>query len=181
MKYSFLFLVLFVLISCKSDDDSTNPIDQLPPATQTGANTFGCLINGEPFNTRGAPFGPPSKGASYQYVYDFTNQSSYYNFQVYGNNRETTIGVSINIIFSNYEDLQVGSYLLSIESAENIWGMGSYLKSGDVYDTSYLNTGYINIAYLDYENRIVSGTFEFNVDVNGDVYHVTDGRFDFNF
>lgn len=26
-----------------------DPIDQLPPATQTGANTFGCLVNGEPF------------------------------------------------------------------------------------------------------------------------------------
>ncbi|WP_157487179.1 hypothetical protein [Gelidibacter algens] len=55
MKKLFLFtmplLCLFVLTftSCNNDDDApTDPIGQLPPMTQTGENTFGCLINGEP-------------------------------------------------------------------------------------------------------------------------------------
>ncbi|CAD0001286.1 hypothetical protein [Flavobacterium salmonis] len=47
-----LFTALFILTSCdkdKDDDKPTNPIDQLPPVTQTGANTFGCLLDGEVF------------------------------------------------------------------------------------------------------------------------------------
>jgi hypothetical protein len=51
MKHLLLFLVLALTVSCcKNDDDNnTNPIDQLPPATQTGANTGGALVNGEAF------------------------------------------------------------------------------------------------------------------------------------
>ena len=30
---------------CKKDDPAL--LDQFPPATQTGANTFGCLVNGQ--------------------------------------------------------------------------------------------------------------------------------------
>src|SRR5690554_1979895 len=51
MKTLFYYAVLFFsLTACNKDDDQPqDPIDQLPPVTQTGANTFGCLINGEPF------------------------------------------------------------------------------------------------------------------------------------
>jgi hypothetical protein len=45
MKALFALLVLtFTLTACSSDD--TNIEDRLPPETQTGANTFGCIING---------------------------------------------------------------------------------------------------------------------------------------
>ncbi|MFD2726605.1 hypothetical protein [Hyunsoonleella rubra] len=53
-----LLLSAFVLTTTccnKDDDNSTDPIDQLPPATQTGENTFGYLVNGTPIsitNTR---------------------------------------------------------------------------------------------------------------------------------
>jgi hypothetical protein len=52
MKHLLLFLALaFTLSCCNNDDDNTptNPIDQLPPATQIGANTGGALVNGEAF------------------------------------------------------------------------------------------------------------------------------------
>ena len=51
MKNIILILITTFTLSCcnKEDDNPQNPIDQLPLATQTGANTFGCLINGEPF------------------------------------------------------------------------------------------------------------------------------------
>jgi hypothetical protein len=51
MKRILLLLVTtFSLCCCDKDDDKPqNPVSQLPPETQVGANTFGCLINGEPF------------------------------------------------------------------------------------------------------------------------------------
>ena len=41
--YPLLLAALLGLSQCKKND--INPVDQLPPATQTGANTFGCLVN----------------------------------------------------------------------------------------------------------------------------------------
>lgn len=53
MKHFFLLLLTLSLSGCSKDDDRPiNPIDQLPPATQTGANTFGALLDGEAFIPR---------------------------------------------------------------------------------------------------------------------------------
>lgn len=38
-------VILFTACGCSKD----NLQEQLPPATQTGANTFGCLFNGKVF------------------------------------------------------------------------------------------------------------------------------------
>ena len=50
MKQLLLLATSFILISssCKKNK-SDNPINQLPPETQTGANTFGCLVDGKVF------------------------------------------------------------------------------------------------------------------------------------
>ena len=52
MKYqSLLFISLVLLLlssSCKKDN-----ISKLPPPTQTGENTFGCLVNGKAFVPKG--------------------------------------------------------------------------------------------------------------------------------
>ena len=50
MKYFFTYLLVLALpffyCGCSDDDDdSTNPIDELPHLTTTGENTFGCLVN----------------------------------------------------------------------------------------------------------------------------------------
>ena len=56
MKHAyFLALLLAALLGlsqCKKKRDPA-PEDQLPPATQTGANTFGCLVNGQPWTPQG--------------------------------------------------------------------------------------------------------------------------------
>jgi hypothetical protein len=49
MKTTMLFCIMTLFAACDKDDDKCQGIDCLPPATQTGAGTFGCLVNGEPF------------------------------------------------------------------------------------------------------------------------------------
>lgn len=44
LLFSILCFLFFTNIKCKKNDVIT--VDQLPPATQTGAGTFGCLLNG---------------------------------------------------------------------------------------------------------------------------------------
>ncbi|MGI4884718.1 MAG: hypothetical protein ACRYFR_07130 [Janthinobacterium lividum] len=60
-----LLLSLALLLGCKKNEQA--PVDQLPPATQTGANTFGCLLNGQTWTPKG------NDGASnYTVYYDKT-------------------------------------------------------------------------------------------------------------
>ncbi|GAA4504102.1 hypothetical protein GCM10023172_29960 [Hymenobacter ginsengisoli] len=57
---SLLLAALLGLSQCKKNDSSpAKPEDQLPPATQTGQHTFGCLLNGQPWTPAGNPFGGP--------------------------------------------------------------------------------------------------------------------------
>ena len=81
MKNMLLILLLTLLNSCGNDDDQpTNPIDQLPAATQTGANTFGCLLDGEAFI--------PSGGTNpLDCVYQFVGGG--YFFALQGNKRDS--------------------------------------------------------------------------------------------
>jgi hypothetical protein len=73
MKNTYHLLIAIALISilcsnsCKKH--SSDPLSQLPPATQTGAQTFGCLINGKAFTPGGSNFGGPVLACIYQYAY----------------------------------------------------------------------------------------------------------------
>ena len=69
-RYTFLLLLplLIILFSCNKDDDKpADPVDQLPPATQTGANTVGCLVNGKTFLPKGGGMSG-NKNCFYQFV-----------------------------------------------------------------------------------------------------------------
>jgi hypothetical protein len=50
-----LFLATFTLSCCNKGDDEQpkTELEKLPPATQTGANTAGCLVNGVAFLPKG--------------------------------------------------------------------------------------------------------------------------------
>ena len=47
-----LLVALLSLSQCKKNAPAP-AAEQLPPATQTGANTFGCLLNGQPWMPQG--------------------------------------------------------------------------------------------------------------------------------
>ena len=113
MKSILYLLFSFLLLSCGDDDNNnTDPIDQLPPLTNTGENTFGCLIDGRAFTPQGGGLGGPSRGASYQFI--FNDGDSYYNFQVFGRHfSEPFESIYINIQLQEFEDLQQGeTYIL---------------------------------------------------------------------
>ena len=59
MKKYFFLVIICLAVACSKKDNCDNPIDCLPPATQTGAGTIGCLINGQPFSPGGSQFSGP--------------------------------------------------------------------------------------------------------------------------
>ncbi len=176
MKIIQLILIMGLALntSCDKDDDQT-PIDQLPPATQTGAQTFGCLINGEPFVP--PRFGRNSPRAFYQFV------RGAYTLGISakkggGEELQTVIIGAIDI-----NSLNTGSHELTSELPGNF--IAKYLLGGGIVLNSVTtndNSGVINITKYDQENFIISGTFSFTVkDPDGNKIEITEGRFDLNY
>ncbi|HRZ31584.1 MAG TPA: hypothetical protein P5188_04690 [Flavobacterium sp.] len=158
-----LLLITFTLSCCNNNDDNPqNPLDQLPPATQTGANTFGCLINGEPFvvsNTSqqtaiyqggGVQFGA---GGVYIVVLD-----------------PFEIGV-------NYQFMDLGQGQARVRYFEDPNPqLGCHYEYNDTYQ------GTVRFTKIDTVNYIISGTFEFSsVTDNCENINITNGRFDLQY
>lgn len=162
------FLLLFIFInSCSDDDDTPNcqGIDCLPEATQTGAGTFGCLVNGEPFYAFGGV------NAQYQLI-----NGEY--FFVIGFARGAGFPRTI-LIESTERQIDLGLNNLSNGVAGNVYGFVGFEPF--INATTDLNyNGVLNISRLDQQNQIVSGTFEFEIlnPDDGQVYQITEGRFD---
>lgn len=173
-----LILLCIFLTSCSSDDDSSggnNPVNQLPEATQIGANTAGALVDGEPITPKGGGVNP-NLTAFYQFV-----DGTYFFSVGFADNTQNSIK-SINI-FTSKIPLEVNtSYALSNPDDSSLMGGGGeYSINGDEiqYNTIQNNTGELTITHLDEQNRIVSGTFWFDaVNEDGEVVEVREGRFD---
>ena len=167
-----LLLTTFTLSCCNNDDDKPqNPIGQLPPATQTGANTFGCLINGEPFvvsNTSNQTAIYQGGGLLIGGQKSINNNFSQVSIFI----SETNIG---EIISEN------NSYILNSNSVPK----GEYYIENQncFYFTSSNYSGSITITKLDNINFIVSGTFEFkSISDNCEgIINITNGRFDLQY
>lgn len=178
MKKLLLLLTIIITISCcnKNDDDTpTNPIDQLPPATQTGEQTFGCLINGKAFVP--PSFGNNAPSAFYQFV------DGAYTLGISSRTGGGTELKSINIGCLDMPLIEETNYTLLEFATGNYFGeyrIGSgFILEGS---SSISNPGNLTITNYDSENFIISGTFEFTVlDNEGNEINITNGRFDMNF
>ena len=176
LKFSILLLLLAccTAVSCdKNDDDSPQDlISQLPPATQVGANTFGALLDGEPFIPRG---GINPLDCQYQLI----NGERFFALQ--GNRRDeefNLIGLSLSTIAKDL--FENTSYDLLEERDGNVTGMYSF--NGDFYPTNMANSGKLTVTRLDLNSQIISGTFYFDIiDQNGNLREIRDGRFDMRF
>lgn len=187
MKFKNLLLflsapILLLSLQCKKDK---SPEEQLPPETQTGAGTFGCLVNGNIFKPKGDPFGGPILSASYQYLN--TSSSSGYFFSVSARNTTTaaTKGISIN---TDSLPIQQGQTIVLKKFGKKGAASGQFsifdnnTLSFNEYLTTALVTGELKIAKLDSINRIVSGTFWFDaVNSTGEKVQVRNGRFDMKY
>ena len=158
MKHIKLILVAvaaFILMApaCSKDDS-----DILPPATQTGANTFGCKINGVVYKCKG-----------------HTNANKWL----------ATEGCSFNL-YDNRVSLDAWIYKpkhkISIEFSYIEKKTGIYRENIRYY-TGYPIEGsdsYVNVTRFD--DKVISGTFQMDIKFSdGDIWHITDGRFDLTY
>jgi hypothetical protein len=165
--------MILTLTSCNNDDNDTKPIDQLPPATQIGANTFGCLLDGEVFL--------PGDGQNpLDCVYEFAN--GVFNLGLQANKRnENNYVVWIGLKAKEFELEENQTYNL-LEEGNPTNGYGVFGLAGSYSYTTQNYSGKLTITKLDLENKIISGTFFFDIqDFTGKIRKITEGRFDMQF
>ncbi|MGV7108178.1 hypothetical protein [Flavobacterium sp. U410] len=168
-KIVLLVLAAFTLGCCNKDDDSNA---SLPPATQTGAGTFACYVNGEAFiDTSGGWF-----NCFYQYV----DGEYYFSISGYDENL-TPISISLG---TRKKTISQGEVLELLEDINGNAIGGAFFKTSSTdglsSNTDSQYTGELTITKLDFTNHIVSGTFWFDVQhpVTGERIEIREGRFD---
>jgi hypothetical protein len=173
-----IVVCLLLTTCCKNDDDSTNPLDQLPPATMTGAQTIGCLVNGEPFTDSGIMnnFYQFVDGEYYLVInWDFDNSDGYKDGQIAISKIEVQENQTYVLDKSSYTD---GDY-----TGAGATFVSNLTETLGQFETNANFTGTIHFTRFDTENFIMSGTFEFQAQeiISGETITITDGRFDLNF
>lgn len=167
----YIFILVFLILGCSSDDDGCVGIDCLPEATQTGADTFGCLVNGEPFVDNSGDF---------NCFYQLVDGEYYFGIQ---SEREVLDLVLIGIGSNRSEIIKDTTIHLNDDVPNNFYAGLNIKNLGGTLLTSNSNDGQIIFTNFSINPNIVSAEFEFTVtDPNtGKVYEITEGRFDAQF
>ena len=172
-KFILLFIASLTLSCCNKDDD--NP-QTLPPATQTGAGTFACYVNGKPFID--------ASGGYFNCFYQFTGGEYYFSISgEYEGYKNSNLPWSISL-GTVHRTISEGETLQLLESINgNASGIAFFtfsINNSESSSTNLLYTGELTITKLDFTNNIVSGTFWFDVEhpITGEVVEIRDGRFD---
>lgn len=179
MKNLILLFALTLTLSCCNKDD--NPFlskDQLPAETQTGANTVGCLINGQVYLPSQSGINSPIN-CQYEYI-----NNEFFFIMSFSDDKNSGPNVSVQTLRINLS--QGETYILnknSIDNGDFTGGGGAYrLSSTNKYYTNAIKTGELKITRVDLSNSIISGTFWFDaINSNGEIVQIRSGRFDWNY
>lgn len=170
MIYKPIFLFLLVgLIACKKNELS--PLEQLPPATQTGANTFGCLVNGKAWTPKGNSGVKPN----FQLLLVPDAKGNIIDIRAYRLDNGSRTDLGIGSLVTSDGNL---TYHYQNKNSINI-GIINSMCNISVHD-SLFRDGSITLTRYDLANGIISGTFKCNLYKPncGDTIKITNGRFD---
>lgn len=170
LLYSCCILLCFTQATCKKEKPA---IEQLPPATQTGAGTFGCLINGKAFMPKGWGGREPNF-----YIIVDPGFDGNLHIKVY----RLIEGKKESISIFCYDIQQKGEYTIDADKRtwinyRNEMSNCNFLQASDNYVS-----GILKITKYDLQNRIIAGEFEcklFDEASGCDTIKVTNGRFDY--
>jgi hypothetical protein len=173
----FLFITAATILCsfsrCKKDDDP-----QLPPETTTGANTFGCKVNGKVFVPRDGNGRP---GLFCQYVYLGNGPGGGWSLNIPAYNYSTERGVSIVTDSLFLEENKVYEFKTTKGNAKAFYRV-NINRGVDVFPKIDNESGQLFVTKHDLTNRILSGTFSFiGTNGTGEQVNITEGRFDIRY
>lgn len=164
--------------SCKKDK-LVNEIDKLPPATQTGANTFGCLVNGKAWIAQ-------NKDCSiicddpFKIFYDAGMGGNLF-IKAFRKDNQNKVDDFISLPFDSTNFNLLHNYqnrshtIFSYRNNKNIGSCKEYIS----YDSTVITYGHVYLTKYDLQAGVVSGTFEIQLRKIGcEDINITNGRFD---
>lgn len=184
--------LVLVLLGCSKD----NPEEGLPKETQTGANTFGCLIDGKLYKPRCEK---PSVVFPQWGMIVWGSPSTFNYNEIEVRNLKSEFGFNLLLHIENLNSIGINSS--TIDESNGLSGIDGlqnnylhcvlYDKKTKVYKkyVSYTNSGVINISRQGFvsnntsDGYIISGTFNGNLRNilnSNDEIKITKGRFDIN-
>jgi len=188
MKHiKFLLMLLAVsglFAACKKSNTEPTELSKLPPATQVGANTFGCLINGKVY----IPKGFDGRFVNSRIDIDPGFEDGGLTILVY----KISNGIREDITLASDSIKKVGTYELKTRSKTyfilqknkvDFTGKYCYVFSSYLAGNPNNIYGFLKITRYDLLNRVFSGEFEISFNSPdcgyGDPVKITQGRFDY--
>ena len=175
-------LTLTQCSQCKRDDPQPqppkDPLSLLPPETQTGAGTFGCLVNGKAYvalssiKCRG-----DWQGQSTLFVSGEGSLNGDYN-----NQEIFSAGMLLNGGLRNGQEFNLVRFSQPINSTLSQFAADATIKLCG-YHGDYIKAGQVTLVKFDPVARIAAGRFAFVLYEPGgcDTLRVSNGRFDVKF
>lgn len=171
--FPFVYCIILSFVSCTKNDFQK---EELPAETHIGANTFGCLVNGQLWIVKSSN-GSPAMNVDYFSATELNIFAS----------RRNTADVQLNstiesITFSIKNDsVKTKSFVLD----DVLKRQGSYSSDryNCYYQTGYTTTSKLEITFHNVRERIISGRFELYFPAQGNcaAIAITNGRFDIRY
>ena len=152
-KYLFILLSVLCLGSCS--EDTSVDITVMPPPTTTGANTFGCLIDGWVY-----------VGGRYNTWNDY-NEWTPHSFRYYEDENDDSLS-KLTASVSVKPTIQITFTIVSPQEGKEVAVTNLRMEDDELED------GTAFISRFDKKTRIISGTF-------GNEGRLTNGRFDVHY
>ena len=196
MKTTFFIFLIAILASCTNDDNNKSNacVDNLPPITTTGANTFGCCINGNLLIPRDGTGTIGGSDSGFNTWGDPSGNNQYSEIEIIDYKSVRTASILIHI--QGLHQQGIGDYVINesngYDSIDGFFHTYLHCRVFDAATNSYQyyrsseNSGIIKITKYDFipsVKRIVSGTFSCivkNSSNPNDIIEIKDGRFDFD-
>jgi hypothetical protein len=191
----FLILAMALLLSCQIDDFIAEPEDpRMPAYTESGENVAGALIDGQIWTAFSGPeddYVPVAQNAKMYFYFSPDADSLFLAIQsgrFRHNYAEASVGFYIpSVSVRNTEDLiALQGHTISLDGEENYGQLffGDYrLNNGPTGVSRGVGTLYIRKVGLntedDDEDVNISGTFGFDIKIDGVKHTVYSGRFDY--
>jgi len=166
MKTFIKYLLVLTCASCNlfdlNEPQKKTELDNLPPITQTGENTFGCLVNGKAMTiTNSLNMTAIYQGGGVQF----------------GGGGVYMVALDPFAINIPYDFMDIGEGVSRARYTKEVQeGLFCFYEYKDTYE------GYVTFSKIDKKNYIISGTFEFStVTQDCDTVRITNGRFDMQY
>ncbi|TAG01448.1 MAG: hypothetical protein EAZ44_08460 [Cytophagia bacterium] len=167
----FAIILLLTIASCKKKQD---PEPDLPPETQSGANTFGCYLNGVPWKPSPKEFGNNTLYIQLDGPY----------FVLYAKCNEGVRDEVMSFFSDKVTSIREGNYPLKKSATfDNRCTFWDYKKNIEMFsmDRDIVEDGLLTITKFDLNKRFVSGRFWFSLQKDNIRYEAKEGRFDISF